>query len=279
MITEVELRESFLLEQFRVFHGEIVALKRSLPRRMEPGATPTETAAPADSIPAGKPSAPIAREAPEAKRDAAHPIRSRLVEVLERQIPESRRRGGEYGVGYYRDAQYAMAALADEIFLTEDWPGREDWRTHLLETELFGTYTAGETIFERLERILKERDPADGEMAAVYLLLLALGFRGKFRDADDGGRIEFYRRQLFALIFQDRPALEREDRKLFPQAYAHTLTRNDGERLPYLRRWLWLMLAVVVAYLAASAVVWETLTADLSREVADLLDRFGGRLR
>lgn len=210
-----------------------------------------------------------------AKRDAAYPVRSRLMGLLERQIPESRRRGGEYGVGYYRDAQYAMAALADEIFLTEDWPGREDWRNHLLEYEIFGTYTAGETVFERLEGILKERDPADGEMAAVYLMVLALGFRGKFRNADDGGRIEFFRRQLFSFVFQDRPALDREDRKLFPEAYAHTLTRDTRERLPYLRRWFALMAIIVLVYLAASAVVWEVFTADLSREVADLIRRFG----
>lgn len=210
------------------------------------------------------------------KRDMADPVRRHLISVLEGQVPESRRRGGEYGVGYYRDAQYAMAALADEIFLTLDWPGREVWRSRLLEYELFGTYTAGETLFERVDRLLKDRDPSDGEIAAVYLLALALGFRGKYRDADDGGQIEYYRRQLFAFLFQGRPDLDREDRRMFPEAYANTLTRDEGERLPYIRRWLWLMVGIAVVFLLASVVVWEVFTADLSREVADLLRRFGG---
>jgi type VI secretion system protein ImpK len=209
----------------------------------------------------------------------ADPVRRHLISVLEGQVPESRRRGGEYGVGYYRDAQYAMAALADEIFLTLDWPGREVWRGRLLEYELFGTYTAGETLFERVDRLLKDRDPSDGELAAVYLLALALGFRGKFRDVDDGGQIEYYRRQLFAFLFQGRPDLEREDRRLFPEAYANTLTRDEGERLPYIRRWLWLMAGIVAVFLLASVVVWQVVTADLAQEVADLLRRFGGWTR
>ena len=311
MIAETELRQSFLLEQFRGFYDEVIALKRAVqrggagleappvgfppPGRFQPETAPTESApavpppplpgSAAPSSEAPEPEATAESEAgtvphlPSRERDMADPIRRHLISVLEGQVPESRRRGGEYGVGYYRDAQYAMAALADEIFLTLDWPGREAWRGRLLEYELFGSYTAGETLFERVDRLLKDRDPADGELAAVYLLSLALGFRGKFRDADDGGQIEYYRRQLFGFLYQGRPDLDREDRRLFPEAYAHTLTRDEGERLPYIRRWLWLMLGIVLVFLLASVVVWEVFTADLAQEVADLLRRFGGWTR
>ncbi len=323
MIAETELRQSFLLEQFRGFYDEVIALKRAVQRGgagleappvgfapavappdpfqpvqpVQPApSTPPPPPGPAHPSPdelgkdergrdatepgeATVPEAGTAPSVPSRERDMADPIRRHLISVLEGQVPESRRRGGEYGVGYYRDAQYAMAALADEIFLTLDWPGREAWRGRLLEYELFGSYTAGETLFERVDRLLKDRDPADGELAAVYLLSLALGFRGKFRDADDGGQIEYYRRQLFGFLYQGRPDLDREDRRLFSEAYAHTLTRDEGERLPYIRRWLWLMLGIVLVFLLASVVVWEVFTADLGREVADLLRRFGGWTR
>lgn len=291
MIADAELQHSLLLEQFRAFYDEVIRLKtevvrgEGLPsepasgRPAEPNGEPAQwaEAVPAKDEPAAPESPDLADAAPPVRsRDVAHPVRTRLMGVLEAQVPESRRRGGEYGVGYYRDAQYAMAALADEIFLTLDWPGRADWRNHLLEYELFGSYTAGETVFERVDRLLKERDPADGEMAAIYLLALALGFRGKFRDADDGGQIEYYRRQLFAFLFQARPALDREDRRMFPDAYRHTLTRDAGERLPYLRRWIWGMVAIGGLFLVASVVVWQLFTADLVQEVAGLLRRFGG---
>lgn len=318
MIAETDLRHSFLLEQFRGFYDEVIALKRAVqgggfgleasPAGFAPEARPLAPPAPfqpepmvAETPPSVPPPAPpdlstTSPESPEPgesaesgaeavpptasrKGDMADPVRRHLISVLEGQVPESRRRGGEYGVGYYRDAQYAMAALADEIFLTLDWPGREVWRGRLLEYELFGSYTAGETLFERVDRLLKDRDPADGEMAAVYLLALALGFRGKFRDVDDGGQIEYYRRQLFAFLFQGRPDLEREDRRLFPEAYANTLTRDEGERLPYIRRWLWLMLGIAVVFLLASMMVWDIYTGDLAEEVADLLRRFGGWTR
>jgi type VI secretion system protein ImpK len=295
MIADVELQQSPLLEQFRAFYDEVVRIKGEVARgeavppesaSERPVAVKGESAGAttADSPPTEAPPASEAPDHPAPKppapsRDPAQPVRTRLMGLLQAQVPESRRRGGAYGVGYYRDAQYAMAALADEIFLTLDWPGRGDWRNHLLEYELFGSYTAGETVFERVDQLLRERDPADGELAAVYLLALALGFRGKFRDADDGGRIESYRRQLFAFLFQSRPALDREDRRMFPEAYRHTLTRDAGERLPYLRRWLWLSAAIVLLFLVASALVWQLFTADLAEEVADLLRRFGGWTR
>ncbi|MFP4033763.1 MAG: DotU family type IV/VI secretion system protein [Desulfococcaceae bacterium] len=315
MIAETDFRHSFLLEQFRGFYDEVIVLKRAVqrggaglealpvefppevrpPGRFQPETAPTESAPAVPPPPLPGPAAPSSDapepeataeseagtvpQPPSRERDMAEPVRRHLISVLEGQVPESRRRGGEYGVGYYRDAQYAMAALADEIFLTLDWPGREVWRGRLLEYELFGSYTAGETLFERVERLLKDRDPADGELAAVYLLALALGFRGKFRDADDGGQIEYYRRQLFGFLFQGRPDLDREDRRLFPEAYANTLTRDEGERLPYVRRWLWLMLAILAVFLLASVVIWQVFTADLAQEVADLLRRFGGWTR
>ena len=126
------------------------------------------------------------------------------------------RRGSDY-TGFYRQAEYAMAALADEIFLHQlDWVGKEAWNNHLIEYRLFRTRVAGEEFFTRLDRLLQTPDPMYKDLATVYLLAITLGFRGRYWSTNDSGRIDFYRRQLFTFIFHGQPELHKETKKLFP---------------------------------------------------------------
>lgn len=171
--------------------------------------------------------------------------------------------GGEYGVDYYKKAQYVMAALADEVFLNMPWQGRELWKSNLLEYKFFGTHVAGELLFEKIEELLKDRDPALIEIAAVYLMALALGFRGKFKDKDDAGMLDYYRNQLFTFIFKTNADLTSETKQLFPETYNYTLDKSEGKRLPYLNRWLAVIVLIAVLFLAGSYAVWDQQTTDL----------------
>ncbi|MEZ4525331.1 MAG: DotU family type IV/VI secretion system protein [Desulfobacterales bacterium] len=206
--------------------------------------------------------------------DLVRPIQNRLLAVLENQVPVSRRQGGEYGVSYYKEAQYVMAALADEVFLGLDWKGREAWNDNLLEFRLFGTYNAGDLFFEKTEKLLKDRDPAYGEIACVYFLALALGFRGKYKDKDDSGYLEFCRRQLFAFVFQKNPDIGAEGRKLFSAPYAYLITQGERAELPYLKGRIWIFSLVLLLFLVSSTVVWVYFTDDLFRSVDSLIMRF-----
>jgi type IV/VI secretion system ImpK/VasF family protein len=133
-------------------------------------------------------------------------VHYRLRGVLERQGSAATRESGSYGAGLYRDAQYVMAALADEILLhLIDWEGRGRWRDHLLEMALFQSQVAGERIFDRLDKMLSARANTDPDLAAVYLVALLLGFRGKYRGFDDGGALRDYRQRLRALIRSGAP--------------------------------------------------------------------------
>ena len=100
------------------------------------------------------------------------------------------------------EAQYVMAALADDVFIHLNWEGKHAWTSNLLEAALFGSHTAGEKVFEKLDRLLRDRDPADRSLAAVYLNALSLGFRGKYYGVNDHGRLRRYRNELFAFIFR-----------------------------------------------------------------------------
>src|SRR5947209_3942754 len=83
----------------------------------------------------------------------------RLVSLFERQEAQAWRYGGTYGAEFYKEAQYVMVALADEIFLNTQWEGQRFWVSNLLESKIFRTHVAGELFFQRLDRLLVDRDP------------------------------------------------------------------------------------------------------------------------
>lgn len=185
-------------------------------------------------------------------------VRDLLLGKLRRQEAEAGRRGGDWGAESYRDAQYAMATLADEVFLGLDWDGRQAWNDHLLEASLFGTYVGGERLFTMIDELLARPDPLRRPLGAVYLMVLSLRFQGRFRDRLDAGeRIESYRRRLFAFVYPDARSALRSDRPVFANAYRHTARDAAPDRLPPTRRWLTALAAAVVLYLAVSHLFWR----------------------
>lgn len=195
----------------------------------------------------------------------------RLQTLLEMQALEAGRRGGEYGVLYYQEAQYVMAALADEIFLNLDWSGRDHWRNDLLETRLFDSYNAGDQVFKRLERLLQTGDRVQAEIAVVYLMALTLGFRGRYAGGRSEARIAEYRKQLYYYIFQRRPDLADPSHRLVNEPYQHTQGNVNARLLPSPARWLWLLGFVCVAYLVASHFVFH----DALQPLIDALEAAG----
>jgi type VI secretion system protein ImpK len=243
--------EALLLRQFREFYQEVIRLKQM--------------------VTAGVRTAPLTPAAAEGQGDVVHTVRQRLLSLLERQALMPRWRSTDYGVEYFKEAQYVMAALADEIFLNLDWEGREAWTSHLLESKLFHTHVAGELFFQKVEQLLQSRDPVNADLAAVYFMALALGFRGKYQGPDGAAQLERYRRRLFAFIFQRHPNLQGETRLLFPQAYAYTLDQADMTRLADPRMWMVALGLLALTWLAVSHVLWAYLTSDLAGVIQQIL--------
>lgn len=241
--------ETFLVGAFREFYRELLRAKR---RALQGGWPPTIEA-------------DEAAVAPGPER-----LWQELLTVLERQALAAGRSGGDIGTELYRQAQYVMAALADDTFLHLDWPGRMAWRENLLEAKLFGTHRAGEVVFERLETLLRGRDPVYAELARVYLMALALGFEGKLRGEPEGpALLAAYRRALYRFAFRRDPEIVRGREAVAPQAYAATVAAGPGARLPHFRRWLLAACAVLVLWLVGGHLVWR----DLSAGFWPILDR------
>jgi type VI secretion system protein ImpK len=132
---------------------------------------------------------------------------------------------------------------------------------------------AGELFFHKLERLLHLRDPAYVELATVYLMALALGFRGKFRGVDDGGQLDHYRQQLFVFIAHRHPRLVDEAQHLLPAAYAYTLDGERGQRLPEPRLWIILVVVLLLVFGGISYGVWSHVTTDLHGVLQRILTR------
>lgn len=199
----------------------------------------------------------------------------RLVALFERQTTNAWRYGGTNGAEIYREAQYVMVALADEIFLHTEWEGKKVWVSNLLETKIFQSHVAGELFFQKLDRLLQERDPAQRDLAAVYLMALSLGFKGKYRGFDDRGQIALYRQQLFLFLFRRETDLASESKHIFPEAYYHTLREETTKRLANPRIWLAVLGLVMLTYLIASHGLWMSLTSrlnDVNNQIAIIVN-------
>ncbi len=270
MNATVELGESFLLARFREFYHEVIRLKQQIRSQSLVAAPvaaspvpPAEPEGPEATEPASEVEAPAAGEE-DATEHLANQVWQRLLYLLEQQEIMANRLGGEYVRELYKDAQFVMAALADEIFLHLPWEGRPIWQSNLLETKLFQTHAAGEIFFQKVDALLKHRDPVQAELAKVYLMALAFGFQGRYRGDEQGqARLDFYRRELFHFIFHRNPDILNEARHICPEAYQHTIGEGVGLKLEHPQKWFLYLLLVLVLLLFASSRLWDYLTEDL----------------
>lgn len=247
------LSASFVVERFRAFYAQMIDAKTELGlERVEH----TEDA--------------IYNAAIDQMADT---LSRRLQTLLERDALEAARQGGSYGATLFRQAQYAMAGLADEILIhTLDWPGRSAWHNHLLEMALFQTQDAGERFFDNIDSMLRDRDPITIDLAVIYLLALKLGFQGKYRGEGRQDQLDACRAKLFAFVTNRDPQLLRHDIPVFPDAYAHTINDKPVYRTSPVRLWQLATVGVVVAFLIGSHLVWSSLTSPLFETILSIAE-------
>ncbi|HEX7330229.1 MAG TPA: DotU family type IV/VI secretion system protein [Pyrinomonadaceae bacterium] len=293
-MTATHADESFLLVQFRDFYTEVIRLKQLIKASggMSPvDVVPVETVSNGNSAPGnvtGK--LPIidaamletlsgsekitslavrggidtAREPSPEQTKLTLLVWQNLITLFRRNAVQILRAAGKPTDNYF-EAQYVMAAFADDVFIHLNWEGRRAWTSNLLESTLFQSHVAGEMFFEKLDHILRERDPADRSLAAIYLSALALGFRGKYHGLNDHGKLRRYRHELFTFVFRQPPDLTTDEKVAFPDSYVSNLRKEKRKKLTNPRVWLAVLGLVAVIYLAASHGVWLRLTSRLEQ--------------
>lgn len=241
--------ESVLYGYFHEFHSELLGIRERLQR--EDWAAGGEDDFP-DNI----------------------PFRRDLIDLLTRQEYDAARRAGSHGVVLYKELKYAIVAFTDEFFIhLLDWDGKALWRKHLLEEHLFNSHAAGQGFFTKADRLIAERDPVNVELARIYLLILALGFEGEYRDRDDKGDLTRYRRSLYYLVTRREPEevdqrlLHDADLRVFPAAYEPTLA-DDLQHpvrnwLPSASRWRLGLVLLLALGLLSSLILWHRLSGEV----------------
>jgi len=189
-------------------------------------------------------------------RARAAALSHELCQLIDLHSLEAGRVGGRAGADTHLQARYLKAALADEVMLHTDWAGRAHWHHVLVEATLFGSAHAGQQVFEDIDALLKAPDPARRPLARLYLLLLAFGFRGRYRGDASLAPIADYRRALFQFAWQRVAGQQDRDAVLSGQPYASTLNSSAAGRLAKPSRHSVLLGLALLALLGVSELLW-----------------------
>lgn len=173
-----------------------------------------------------------------------------------------------------RQARYLMACFADDRLGRGDGPAGAEWRGSALESRLFQSAEGGSEVFRRIDRLLEIGDPGRRDLAAAYLLALALGFRGRYAGENGERRLADYRRRLLALAAPERQG-DDAARWITPSAYGHTLDRVRVALLPDLGTWAWIAGGAVLLLLVVSYLIFSDETSAIAGTVTRILG--GGR--
>jgi type VI secretion system protein ImpK len=304
-MTAMQQNESFLLAQFRDFYTEVIRLKQMIAERG--GMSEAETVT-AEAPLAGNGTGHVTAKLPplelhdtlsgnenitalavrgsldsldslDSTDDEPHgDLTSLTLLVWQNMIALFRRNGIQIlraagkPTDNYLEAQYVMAAFADDVFIHLNWEGRRAWTTNLLESALFQSHIAGEKVFDKLDRLLRHRDPANKSLAAVYLSALSLGFRGKYHGLNDHGKLRRYRRDLFDFIFNKPADLDNDTKVAFPDSYVQNVRAEKKKKLTNPRVWLAVLGMVILTYLAASHGIWMSLTSRLEQTNNEIVE-------
>lgn len=245
-----EVDPNFLVSKFRAFYNEVLSHKHQ-----------------GTAMTAGFATAILTHEEPvgESPEQAAQALSARLQQMLELQQAQATWMRGETAARF-QDAQYAMAVLADETLASADWKGSSAWAQYSLEQKLFKSHAADLEFFRRVDRLFKEGPPTtiSRDLARVYLLVIASGFRGKYGTFGLTRALHEYRQRLFEYIHGgDALLLYADDRTIFPDAVAHTIVGKATRRVSSAQRWVGVLILVLVGYTVLAHLAWNRASAEL----------------
>lgn len=200
--------------------------------------------------------------------DLAARVSARLAGVLRSQRTDIERRGTPAEIDAHARAVYAMAALTDELFILDvDWAGADTWMDVLLEYRLFQSRHAGVRFFAMAEELLasRAREPLEAELAAVLVLALRLGFKGRYRGESGVETLHDLRTRLFRLI--ERQHDDMADAASFPQALTQLQAGGTPARLAPVSPWLMGLVLFACAYLVVSSAIWFSLIEPFRKAI------------
>lgn len=241
----------FLLARFAEYFDEVVAIKLAIADGRLGGmlavgdeASPTEPA------------------------ELAARTSARLAMSLLAQRNDISRTGTAREMEAYELVLYVMTALTDELFILEiDWSGSDAWMDMLIEHRIFRTRNAGVRVFEMADALLAEPavDRLQADVAAVMVLALRLGFKGRYRGEQGEPELGRLRARLYRLVQREHDG--GLQLPTFPQAGEQTQSGGTPARLAPLTPWYIGAAIALIVYLVLSSVVWLVLIEPFRQSV------------
>jgi type VI secretion system protein ImpK len=270
---------SFLMQNFQEFYREVLIQKELAFRTLEevPEVTPPPPLP--DQAPAQKsfsetdeplPAEPVH---PDIKAETlTDSIQHTFRLMFERFSLQAQTQVGEFAVSHFQDALYAMVALLDETFLAFSWVGKQRWERNLMERQFFHTQIAGELVFRKIDDLLSANDPIRNDVATIYMMVLALGFRGKYRGEESEEQLTLSRHDLYKMINRHPPLLFQGGRdQLIPECYEPILSMPAGKGIPDVRSWLTTFAIILVVFIGVSSFLWFKLVKDMDDALGQIL--------
>lgn len=209
----------------------------------------------------------------EAARRAAEDASETLAREIASQMMEIARIGSPADRAAVDELRYLKAAIADELLLSRDWPGRACFTDCLIETRLFGSSLAGDKIFRRIDALLADASGQPSQMAPLYLFAISIGFEGRYRGPGADAALQPLRDALFRKIYLREPELQPglaaqpriADRVLSPQAYRHSLSDIAPVRFFRISRATLAFVLAMLMLLGLSQLAWLATSAPVRR--------------
>ncbi|MBX3456830.1 MAG: DotU family type IV/VI secretion system protein [Candidatus Paracaedibacteraceae bacterium] len=270
---------TFLMQYFQEFYRELLIQKEIALRTLEDGIAFTpppevHTETQSDNI----------VEQDQAEHDEAQgqetveittitdTIQHKFRSMFERFSLEAQNQVGEFAVSHFQDALYAMVALLDETFLSFSWVGKTRWENNLIEKQFFHTQIAGELVFRKIDDLLENNDPMRNDVANIYMMILSLGFKGRYRDLGEDQQIDWYRHELYKMINRHAPLLFTTGREyLVPECYDHIISIPAGKGIPDVRNWVTAFAAILFVFITVSSFLWFKLVRDMDDALGQIL--------
>lgn len=242
--------DSLLLRQFRLFVVEVTRVLASFEHNYSPD-----------------------EDGPEPARRAAEEACDTLARAIDAQTMDISRSGSTADRSAVDELRYLKAALADELLLSRDWPGRARYTEHLVETRLFGTSIAGDEIFKRIDALLSNAGGQPSQMAPLYLFAISIGFEGRHRGPQVSLALQPLRDGLFRLIYLREPELapgltgqpREANRVLSDQAYQYPLSNIAPVRFFRFSRGTLAFIGSMVLLVALSQLAWRWTSAPVRK--------------
>jgi len=122
---------------------------------------------------------------------------------------------------------FPVCAYIDEAILCSDWQERSKWERSQLQRKHFNTTSAGGEFYNRLENM----DDSARNIRQVYEFCMVLGFKGRYYQASDIGRLEDIHYTHLKRVTENIDL--RYPAALFPDAYEAETAAKQRKR----RKW------------------------------------------